>query len=91
MSSYGLNIPFLRLWKAAHYLDSSTSTEEEKDHEDNEPKNDNAELEKFNKALKRRVKELQKETTSIAKENAELKLKIDLSPSLPLSGNTLIP
>ena len=82
----------LRLWKAAQNLESSTSTEEEKDHEFNEfARKQNAELKKANKDLWKRVDELQKEKTSIAKENAELKRKIDLSPSLPLSGNTLIP
>ena len=71
-------------------MESSTSTEEEKDHEFNEfAKKQNAELKKANKELWKRVEELQKEKTSIAKENAELKRKIDLSPSLPLSGNTL--
>ena len=96
MGLVGLNISsVLRLWKAAQNLESSTSTEEEKDNEDNElsifAKKENAELKKANKDLWKRVEELQKEKTSIAKENAELKRKIDLSPSLALSGNTLIP
>ena len=71
-------------------MESSTSTEEEKDHEFNEfARKQNAELKKANKDLWKRVDELQKEKTSIAKENAELKRKIDLSPFLPLPGNTL--
>ena len=45
-------------------------------------------MKKANRELWKRVEELQKEKSSIAKENAELKMKIDQSQSLP--GNTLI-
>ena len=82
----GLNISsFSRLWRAAHDFDSST--EEEKDHDDKKSsfstKKQNEELKKANKELWRRIEELQKKKTSIAKENAELKRKMDLSPFLP--------
>ena len=66
--------------------------EEEKDQEGSAKessffaKRENAELKKANKELWNRVEELQKEKTSIANENTELKRKIDLS----LSGKTLM-
>ena len=85
-------IPLLRLWRAAHNLDSRPSTEEEKEQEDNESsffiKKQNEELKKANKELWKRVEELQKEKTSFAEENAKLKLEIDQSQSLP--GNNSI-
>ena len=75
------------MWKAAQNLDSSTSTstQEEEDSDFSSVTQKNKELKKANKELWNRVEELQKEKTSIANENTELKREIDLS----LSGNTL--
>ena len=64
---------------------TSTSTQEEKDSDFSSLTQKNKELKKANKELWNRVEELQKEKTSIANENTELKREIDLS----LSGNTL--
>ena len=76
------------MWKAAQNLDSSTSTstQEEKDSDFSSLTQKNKELKKANKELWNRVEELQKEKTSIANENTELKREIDLS----LSGKTLM-
>ena len=65
---------------------TSTSTQEEKDSDFSSLTQKNKELKKANKELWNRVEELQKEKTSIANENTELKREIDLS----LSGKTLM-
>ena len=65
---------------------TSTSTQEEKDSDFSSLTQKNKELKKANKELWNRVEELQKEKTSIANENTELKRRIDLS----LSGKTLM-
>ena len=68
-------------------MDSCNSTEEDHESKESSFSTKNAELKKANRALWKRIEELQKEKISVAEENAELKRKIELSPLLP--GNPL--